>query len=197
MGEQLADPDTGDSTPELARLYPRWARGGSGTLIAGVCLVERANRDYGMNVIEADTDVQALREVVDGVHAAGSELLCQLGHMGGWTPRYATAQPVAPSALDKPEDDPLFFARPRTLTGEEVQALVERFATAARVCQQAGADGVELLATSWLLIGAFLSPAKNHRTDEWGAPWRAGPGSCAPSSSSASGRSPVPASRSG
>lgn len=168
MGEQLADPDTGDSTAELARLYQRWARGGSGTLITGVCLVERANRDYRMNVIDADTDVQALRDVADGVHAAGSVLVFQLGHMGAWTPRYATAQPVAPSALDKPEDDPLFFARPRALTGDEIEALVERFATAAQVCQQAGADGVELLATSWFLIGAFLSPAKNHRTDEWG-----------------------------
>ena len=46
--------------------------------------------------------------------------------------------------------------------------MVDRFVDAARRCQRAGFDGIELHAGHGYLLHAFLSPASNQRTDRWG-----------------------------
>jgi 2,4-dienoyl-CoA reductase-like NADH-dependent reductase (Old Yellow Enzyme family) len=60
------------------------------------------------------------------------------------------------------------FGRPVAMTEGQIRATVERFATTARLAEQAGFDGVEIHAAHGYLLSQFLSPRVNKRTDEWG-----------------------------
>ncbi|KAH9094495.1 hypothetical protein LEN26_018303, partial [Aphanomyces euteiches] len=58
---------------------------------------------------------------------------------------------------------------PRELTVEEIQAIVQQFATVAKNCVEvAGFDGIELHGAGGFLIDSFLQSSTNLRTDQYG-----------------------------
>ncbi|KAJ3367175.1 hypothetical protein GGF31_007672 [Allomyces arbusculus] len=73
-------------------------------------------------------------------------------------------QVVAPSPVAWSEN----MADPRELSVEEIQGLVQAFADAARRCDEAGLDVVEIHGAHGYLIHQFLSPVSNQRTDDYG-----------------------------
>lgn len=57
----------------------------------------------------------------------------------------------------------------RALEVEEIPAIVAQYANASYQAKQAGFDGIELhCAHAYMLLGSFLSPLRNTRTDEYG-----------------------------
>ena len=57
----------------------------------------------------------------------------------------------------------------RALTLEEIPGIIQMYAKASYQAKQAGFDGIELhCAHGYMLLGSFLSPLKNKRTDEYG-----------------------------
>lgn len=166
MSEALAD--TRHSPDErLVRLYDRWSRGGYGLLITGNVMVDRAQLgEPGNVVIEDDRDLSALSRWAKSTHDAGVPIWAQLNHPGRQANPLAIGHtPVAPSAV------PLSLPgspTPRALAGPEIEGIIERFATAAAVCEAAGFDGVQVHAAHGYLITQFLSPLTNLREDEWG-----------------------------
>ncbi len=57
---------------------------------------------------------------------------------------------------------------PRALTREEIPAIIEQYAQAARNAMAAGFDGVELHGANGYLINQFIDSRENQRTDEYG-----------------------------
>ena len=56
----------------------------------------------------------------------------------------------------------------REITVEEIEAVIELYGDAARRAREAGYDGIELHAAhSYMMLGSFLSPLRNFRTDEY------------------------------
>ncbi|MEN3222825.1 NADH:flavin oxidoreductase/NADH oxidase family protein [Mycolicibacterium porcinum] len=166
MSEALAD---GRHAPDdrLVRLYDRWSRGGYGLLITGNVMVDRTQLgEPGNVVIEDDRDLAALSRWVKSTHDAGVPIWAQLNHPGRQSNPLAVGHtPVAPSAV------PLSLpgsATPRALTGPQIESIIERFATAAQVCEAAGFDGVQIHGAHGYLVTQFLSPLTNLRDDEWG-----------------------------
>ena len=166
-GEGLADVWTSDVTPALIGLYERWAEGGTGTLITGGLSVGRGDNDATTVVLDDRTDLVGLRRWAQAVHRHDAGLVGQLLHTGRLTMVSVARHPAAPSALP-PVLGSRMFGSSRALTAEEITDLVDRFAAAALMLQQAGFDGVELHAGFGFLISSFLSPATNRRTDRWG-----------------------------
>ena len=76
---------------------------------------------------------------------------------GGW-------QTVSASAIGNSDQSP----PPVALTTDEIEALVEGFADAARRAHRIGFDAIELHGAHGYLLHQFLSPLSNQRDDEYG-----------------------------
>ena len=99
------------------------------------------------------------------IHEHGAHLMCQITHVGGRGEPYAGARlaPIGPSPLR----ETLHRAFAREMDEHDVERVVADYARAAVRCRDGGLDGLETLAGAHL-IGQFLSPATNRRTDRFG-----------------------------
>lgn len=160
--------DAGNSPDErLVTLYRRWAQGGYGLLVTGNIMVDRNHLgEPGNVVIDDDRALAQLTAWTKAAHDGGAAIFAQLNHPGRQSNLLAVGhKPVAPSPV------PLAMpgaATPRELTGAEIEEIIDRFALAAAVCEEAGFDGVQLHAAHGYLVTQFLSPLTNLRADEWG-----------------------------
>ncbi|WP_040405903.1 NADH:flavin oxidoreductase/NADH oxidase family protein [Amycolatopsis nigrescens] len=169
LSEQLGDRRNGP-TRELAELYRTWARGGAGMLCTGNVMVDpRAlgePRNVALPTVPSVADYQPWARAVEGTAA---QLWAQLNHPGRQSPRFLSRQPVAPSAVPFADRGVRsVFAKPRALTGSEIEAIIDRFALAASTFVDAGFAGIQLHGAHGYLISQFLSPLTNERTDAWG-----------------------------
>lgn len=99
--------------------------------------------------------------VTDAVHEHGGLICMQILHAG----RYAyNPQLVAPSAIQSP----ITPFPPKALSSEEVVGQINDFVRAAKLAQDAGYDGVEIMGSEGYLINQFIAQRTNQRTDEWG-----------------------------
>lgn len=151
----------------LERLYRRWGSGGYGLLVTGNVMVDRSQLgEPGNVVVEDDRDLAALARWARAARSGGTPVWVQLNHPGRQANLLALrSRPVAPSAVAVGLPG---ATTPRALTAAEVEGLVERFATAAEVCERAGFDGVQVHAAHGYLVAQFLSPLSNRRDDAWG-----------------------------
>ena len=121
--------------------------------------------------------VEAWRPIPKAVHDAGGHIFMQIWHVGRIShPLFLNGKlPVAPSAIRPKGKVSLVrpvtnFETPRSLTTEEVKAVVEQFRRGAQNAQAAGFDGVELHGANGYLLDQFLQDGTNQRTDEYGGP---------------------------
>ncbi len=163
--ERLAEPD-GTPLPGLAELMAELARGEVGLIVLGHTFVRpdgKASR--GMAGLWRDEQIPAFSRIASAVHSEGGAIAVQINHGGRQAnPQYIDGQPVAPSALRPEEWRPVA----RALDAEELPGLVRSYAQAARRVREAGFDAVQIHAAHGYLIGQFLSPHANRRTDGWG-----------------------------
>jgi 2,4-dienoyl-CoA reductase-like NADH-dependent reductase (Old Yellow Enzyme family) len=166
MSEALADSENSPGT-RLERLYRTWSRGGYGLLVTGNVMVDRTQLGEPDNVvIEDERDLDALILWAKSSHDAGVPIWVQLNHPGRQSNPLAVGHtPVAPSAV--PMSLP-GSPTPRGLTSSEIEDIIERFVTAAAVCETAGFDGVQVHGAHGYLVTQFLSPLTNLRDDDWG-----------------------------
>ncbi|MFN8070372.1 MAG: NADH:flavin oxidoreductase/NADH oxidase family protein [Mycobacterium sp.] len=166
MSEGLAESGHAPGA-RIEQLYRTWSRGGYGLLITGNVMVDgRQLGEPGNVVIEDERDLDALTRWAKSAHDGGVPIWVQLNHPGRQSNPLAIGHtPVAPSAvpLNLPGS-----ATPRELTSAEIEDIIERFATAAAVCETAGFDGVQIHGAHGYLVTQFLSPLSNLRTDDWG-----------------------------
>ncbi|MFF1965401.1 NADH:flavin oxidoreductase/NADH oxidase [Streptomyces sp. NPDC058232] len=175
---EAVGPNAGVATDwHFAHLAAR-AVGGTGLILTEATAVSPEGRispaDLG---IWNDTQVTALRRITAFIKGQGSVAGIQLAHAGrkastaapwlgggpvgpdehGW-------QPVAPSPLPFDEGHPV----PHELTVAEIHGVVDQFREAARRALDAGFEVAEVHGAHGYLVGQFLSPHSNRRTDEYG-----------------------------
>lgn len=170
MTEGLADPHN-RATARHVRLYERWADGGSGMLLTGNVQVDRRYLERPGNVViegpQSNEQRAALAAYAEAGTRNGTHLWMQLSHAGRQTPAAVTQEPVAPSAIEV-EMPGGQFGKPRALTGDEIEDIIQRFAHAAGIARETGFTGVQIHGAHGYLISEFLNPRVNQRTDEWG-----------------------------
>jgi 2,4-dienoyl-CoA reductase-like NADH-dependent reductase (Old Yellow Enzyme family) len=155
---------------EQYRLYQaEKAKGGIGlTMVAGTAAVTRDSPAGEAGHVDLTNDgvIPHLAAVAEAVRGHGAAVMAQLGHMGRravwdkdhWFPV------IAPS----PVREPVSRSFPKEMEDWDIRRVVAGFKAAARRCEAAGVQGVEIGATYSHLIEQFLSPLTNHRTDAYG-----------------------------
>jgi 2,4-dienoyl-CoA reductase (NADPH2) len=146
----------------LAGFYAERAAAGVGLIVTGGFSPNPAGCPFEQAAqMATQAEAEAHRPITQAVHQAGGKILLQLLHAG----RYALHPgAVAPSAIQA-TISPHF---PRALDDHEVESTIEDFARAARLAQQAGYDGVELMGSEGYLINQFIAQRSNQRSDRWG-----------------------------
>ncbi|MGY4316195.1 NADH:flavin oxidoreductase/NADH oxidase family protein [Bradyrhizobium sp. JR3.5] len=169
MEENMADAGHFPSA-ELLRLYQAWADGGAGLIITGNVMIDRRTMTGpGGVVLEDGTPLEAFRNWARIGRSRGAQVWLQLNHPGRQMMKNMGQQTLAPSAvpLDLGKHSNL-FAMPKAMTEHDIDEVIARFVTAAKLAEQAGFSGVQIHAAHGYLISQFLSPLSNRRTDRWG-----------------------------
>jgi 2,4-dienoyl-CoA reductase-like NADH-dependent reductase (Old Yellow Enzyme family) len=162
--EGLAAPD-GSSTEALVELSTNLARGGVGLIISGHAFVSPEGRAGEWQLAaHADEMIPGLAEMTAAVHAAGGTIALQIAHAG----LRAVAGPGGPApqgpSVLQTDEGPVG----REMTPEDLEAVTQAFAGAARRAQVAGFDAVQIHAAHGYLLSQFLSPFFNRREDGYG-----------------------------
>ncbi len=155
---------------ELLRLYQAWADGGAGLIITGNVMIDRrAMTGPGGVVLEDGIELEAFRNWARIGRAKGAQIWMQLNHPGRQMMKNLGQQTLAPSAvpLDLGKHSNL-FAIPKAMTEQDIDEVIARFVSAARLAERAGFSGVQVHAAHGYLLSQFLSPLTNRRTDRWG-----------------------------
>ena len=121
---------------------------------------------FGNLQLYRDEAVPYLRALSDDVHEQGAAVMTQLTHMGHRTDNYTHDWIPALSASGTRE--PAHRAFTRIADAQDLRRIAQDFADAAARCKEGGLDGVEISAWAGHLLEEFLTPALNHREDEYG-----------------------------
>lgn len=157
--------DDGAVTPRLIKTMEALAYGGVGMIISSHAYVSPEGQAGPWQLgIYKDELVEGLGNLAIAVHAAGGKIVAQLAHAGQSAIKQITGLiPLVVSDVTGLSTD----AR-REITRQDVAAIVLAYAQAARRAKVAGFDGVQIHAAHGYLLNQFLSPAFNHRRDEYG-----------------------------
>jgi len=113
----------------------------------------RAKGGVGMVIVEStsvarfglDYYAENLKPLVDAIHNDGALAVIQL----------------YPGMIGQPDV-------PVQMTIEQIEQMISQYGIAAKVCAEAGFDGVEPHGAHGFLLNQFFSPIQNKRTDEYG-----------------------------
>jgi len=156
----------GKPTAQHAAYYAARAAGGTGLIITEEHSTHPTDWPYEKLIHGFHRDViPGYREMTDAVHRHRVPIFAQINHNGGQASSMYSRLPVwAPSAIA----DPLFREVPKAVTHAEIDEIVAGYALVAEHCAEGGFDGIELQCSHSSIVRGFLSPATNHRTDEYG-----------------------------
>lgn len=167
MGNGLATWD-GEASPELIRFYEDRAKGGCGLIFTEFTRVDENSGACNPNqlCIATRKHVRSVQRMAECVHRHGGKIFVQLHHGGREAPPALNdgKQPMGPSAILNKVNGLVSTE----MTKDEIDFIVGKFIAAAANCKKAGIDGVELHAAHGYLLGSFISPYTNKRTDDYG-----------------------------
>ncbi|SFS13278.1 2,4-dienoyl-CoA reductase (NADPH2) [Dyella sp. OK004] len=147
---------------KLAAYFAERARGGVGLMVTGGIApsIEGWLKPFGGR-LSIPWHVARHRKLTRAVHAEGGKLCMQILHAGryGYHPLS-----VAPSKIKSP----ITPFTPRALSSRGVERTIGDFVRCARLAQDAGYDGVEVMGSEGYLINQFLTAHTNRRSDAWG-----------------------------
>ncbi|MEZ5924942.1 MAG: FAD-dependent oxidoreductase [Hyphomicrobiaceae bacterium] len=169
-GHDTAMAHDGEVADRLVAYQEARARGGVGLIVVQVAGVHRTAK-YTSHILMADADrcIPGYRRLAEAIHRHGATVFGQIFHPGRevMEGQDGAAPPAyAPSAVPNGR----FHVMPVPLTLDLIAEIVAGYGDAARRMQEAGLDGVEVVASMGYLPAQFLNPVTNRREDVYGGP---------------------------
>lgn len=146
--------------------YRERAKGGCGLITTEELTVHPSDLAYDKLVDAFDPNViPGFQRLTRAIHKYDTRIFAQLNHNGMQADGKISRLPVwGPSA----GRDPIFRECAKEMEIEDIRECIEYFAKSAGHVVEGGFDGIELQLGHSSLIRQFLSPATNHREDEYG-----------------------------
>ncbi|OMC18852.1 NADH oxidase [Mycobacterium sp. SP-6446] len=143
------------------------ARGGVGLITLGATGIDHRHPETpGGLHLATDEAVDAHRALVEAVHEHGAKIQPQIVHAGpdGLGPEIFGVPSLGPSVIPS-----YLTGRPSTeISTAQLREVFDLFKAAVRRAAEAGYDGIELHAAhGYMLLGSFLAPQRNRRTDDY------------------------------
>ncbi len=154
--------DKASDYDKLAAYFAERARGGVGLMVTGGISpsIQGWLKPFGGR-LSMPWHKPRHRKLTDAVHAEHGRICMQILHAGryGYHPFS-----VAPSKIRSP----ITPFTPRALSTRGVERSIGDFVRCARLAQDAGYDGVEVMGSEGYLINEFIAARTNQRNDAWG-----------------------------
>ena len=154
--------DRASDYDKLAAYFAERARGGVGLMVTGGIAPSMQGwlKPFGGR-LSMPWHKPRHRKLTGAVHAEGGRICLQILHAGryGYHPLS-----VAPSKIKSP----ITPFTPRALSSRGVKRTLRDFVHCARLAQDAGYDGVEVMGSEGYLINQFIAARTNRREDAWG-----------------------------
>ena len=146
--------------------YRERANGGVGLMIIGPMAIDRVGSSPYIPGLFDDSQIEPIWKFNRDLHRdTDVKIGIQLMHQGRFASERMTGMtPIAPSAIPSPITREI----PREMTKDDIREIKRSYVESALRAKNAGFDYIELMAGGGYLIGEFLSPVTNHRTDEYG-----------------------------
>lgn len=158
--------ETGTVSEKSEAYYLERAKGGVGCIITDACSVDPAVPYLGNTLcFRGEESIARFKAFTDIIHETGAKIIPQITHPGPESiSSFFGVTPVASSDYLNS-----MAQKVRALKLEEIPGIIEKYATASYQAKCAGFDGIELhCAHGYMLLGSFLSPLRNKRTDKYG-----------------------------
>jgi 2,4-dienoyl-CoA reductase-like NADH-dependent reductase (Old Yellow Enzyme family) len=160
---------TRDDFPQevYQRYHEEKAKGGIALTMFGGSSNVSLDSPNTFQQIDVSTDrvVPHLREFSGRIHSHGTALMIQLTHLGRRGDAYT--EPWLPMIGPSAVRETLHRATPRSMEEADIKRVVRDFGLAAKRARLGGLDGLETSASGHLL-GQFMDPTVNLRTDKYG-----------------------------
>jgi 2,4-dienoyl-CoA reductase-like NADH-dependent reductase (Old Yellow Enzyme family)/thioredoxin reductase len=158
----------GSVTQQYIDYVEERAKGGVGLINVESIYVDPVGRGHIRQLgIHNDGMIPGLKRMVGAAHKHGAMIAAHLYSAGREASSYITGrQPIAPSSV--PCKTLAGGDMPRSLTLPEIQEQIEMYGEAARRAVEAGFDVMMIHGAHGYMIGQFLSPFSNKRTDQYG-----------------------------
>lgn len=154
--------DKASNFPKLAAYFAERAKGGVGLIVTGGFApnIEGWLSPFGSK-LSMPWEVSRHHQVTEAVHAQDGKICLQILHAGryGFSPLCVSASSIK---------SPISKFRPRALSSRGVYRTIKDYANSAKLAQQAGYDGVEIMGSEGYFINQFIVSRTNKREDEWG-----------------------------
>jgi 2,4-dienoyl-CoA reductase-like NADH-dependent reductase (Old Yellow Enzyme family) len=158
----------GAPSEDLIAYQAARANGGAGLIVVQVVAVHDTAK-YTAEVLMGTTDehLPMFKRLFKTIHDGGSAAFVQLFHPG--RELLGRRDGVAQAAYG-PSSSPTerFRIVPRALSSQEIEEIIEGYGAAARRMAEAGADGVEIVASHGYLPSQFMNSTVNLRDDRYG-----------------------------
>lgn len=146
--------------------YAERAKGGAGMIVIGGSIAHPTSvLTLWRNLVSDERAIPMYKRITDAVHEFGTAILTQVYNVGSEMVSLHSRRPVlAPSPLPCPSSR----ETPKEMEPEDIEMLLEAIEKSARNAKEGGFDGIEFISSQGLLMGQFMSPHTNKRTDEYG-----------------------------
>lgn len=162
IGEKTNDGRVNDG---ILSLYTELAKGGVGTIITGLTLVDEDERNAPIFAIYDDSFIADHKKLTDVVHANGASIVLQIVVAGSKIQSTGPSHsPLGPSAIVNKTSK----ITPTAANVEQIKAIQTKFGQAAARAKTAGYDAVEIHGAHGFYLSQWVTPYYNTRTDTYG-----------------------------